>query len=331
MKDHTNILLFAIFLAVFSLVSQNSDRLSATLRNASISILWPQENNFGRTRHNGTATGTATSRNNYANSQDKNSKSNRWFHKRKRKRKQNMNPTFSLIHDKTLRRDPQVERLWLMQDQESDPDLSTIDEPPVQILLTNIGWNQPNQTYALQHHPRGFRETYLMEGVVNNPWFHPTAWEDIESGRTPISQDIYYYVFFDKFQCMDHHWPQYGGDDETSMDNRYGRTIRGDKTCWRLHECHDLEHLFNTSRLFRSTKNVRMVYIDCLAWGHTPMHTNVTNDWPVSLAVMETIKEKIHADRDLGLPPPAIKPVTLTPPQIAQIADCSAELAVNGI
>ena len=238
------------------------------------------------------------------------------------KYRQNVTQTSSLINDKTLRWDSHMERPWIMQ----NPDLSDSEhEPRFQILLTNIGWNHPDQNYALKKHPRGKRETYLMEGVVNHPLFHPTGWDDIESGRAQVRDDVYYYVFFDKFQCMDHHWPVYGGTQEDNMDTKYNRTILGDKGCWRMHGCKDLGPLFNNSRLFQSTKNARLVYIDCLAWGHEPMHENKTREWPISLATMETIAERMEMNKDLGLPPPAVKPVTLSPEQVAGIENCSAE------
>ena len=108
------------------------------------------------------------------------------------KRWASTNPTQSLIHDKTLHWAPHVDRRWLRPFNASNP------KPPVQLVLTAIGWNQPNQTLALQNEARGARETVLMEGVINHPWFHPTAWEDIESGRLEIDPDVQYYVFFDK-------------------------------------------------------------------------------------------------------------------------------------
>ena len=43
------------------------------------------------------------------------------------------------------------------------------------------------------------------------------------------------------------------------------------------------------------------------------------------LVATETIAERMEMDKDLGLLPPAVKPVTLTSHQVSAIDDCSAE------
>jgi hypothetical protein len=49
------------------------------------------------------------------------------------------------------------------------------------LLLTKLGWDQVDQEIALRDFGRRIRKTELMEGVINHPWFHPTAWEEYES------------------------------------------------------------------------------------------------------------------------------------------------------
>ena len=336
-------LAFSIFAVVLlSGLSKNTTRLKAT-QNSGYSrgigqgisrkaLETPVPQNFGAAQEKNIKRETVHEEDNTNNTNWKRDDSNEtnWVHNMSKaqvhirhKRRENVTQTSSLINDKTLRWDAHMERPWIVQN--TSDVIDRADEPRVQILLTNIGWNHPDQTYALQNHPRGKRETYLMEGVVNHYLFHPTGWDDIESGRAQVREDIYYYVFLDKFQCMDHHWPVYGGKEQDNMDTRYNRTIRGDKGCWRMHGCKDLGPLFNNSRLFQSTKNARLIYIDCLAWGHLPMHENKTREWPISLAAMESLGERMEMKKDLGLPPPAIKPVTLRPEQVAGIEDCSAE------
>ena len=78
----------------------------------------------------------------------------------------------SLVNDKTLTWDPIMYRPWL------DQNLSPGKRPPAMLMLSTIGYNQQNQTKALQM-PRSIRDTELLNGVINHPWFHPTAWDII--------------------------------------------------------------------------------------------------------------------------------------------------------
>ena len=111
----------------------------------------------------------------------------------------------SLIRDPTILWDAHVDRVWL------GPSLTSTKKkykhPPAMLLLTNYGWNQKNQTKAIQQFGRRIRETELVRGVVNHPWFHPTAWEEYEdrkqiSANTTIIETLTnnstrFYVFLD--------------------------------------------------------------------------------------------------------------------------------------
>lgn len=252
-------------------------------------------------------------------------------------------PENAYASDPTLYWDPNVERLWL------DGNNTSQKRPPAQILLTNVGWNNPANNALLV--PRSLRETWLFEGVINHPWFLPTGWQDIESGVTQVDPSVLYYVFMDFFQCYDHHWPHYGAPIGTNMDERFGRnnpwrdkgTNEQDKqllsikdkkllnmNCFTLglSRCRWVYDLLFSSRLFQNApKNVRLVYLDCTAWAHD-IHPPQTKSLPVSVIVMEVILAVINADKDMGLPPPAVTPVTLSKQQIEQIHDtknCPAE------
>jgi hypothetical protein len=99
--------------------------------------------------------------------------------------------TKSPLYDQTIDWDADLHRPWL---DKSAPD------PPAMLLLTTFGWNQPNQTAGLELY-RGYRTREFLDGIVNHPWFHPTAWEDINSQRIEVSNTTRYYVFLDIEQC----------------------------------------------------------------------------------------------------------------------------------
>jgi hypothetical protein len=105
----------------------------------------------------------------------------------------------SPLHDKTLPWNGSIRRLWL------DP---AGRKPPAMLLLTNIGWNQENQTLGSQEY-RGMRARQFMDGIINHEWFS-NEWEALNHGRIPISNTTRYYVFVDRDMCKEKNFPKYG-------------------------------------------------------------------------------------------------------------------------
>lgn len=97
----------------------------------------------------------------------------------------------SPLNDQTVVWDTTVGRPWLN---------SSVANPKAMLLLTTFGWNHPNQTFGISQY-RNFRTSELLDGIVNHPWFHPTAWDDINTGVMEISNDTRYYVFLDSETC----------------------------------------------------------------------------------------------------------------------------------
>jgi hypothetical protein len=158
----------------------------------------------------------------------------------------------SRIHDRTVKWDSLVDRMWL------DPSASG---PPAMLVLTNFAWNNPNQTYGIQQF-RGIRSAELYEGIVNHPWFHPTAWEDIENGRMQISNSTRYYVFFDFETCRENNYPFYGHGPMANRESKFGRGGELDDVD------RYLENLF--SRPIFQLPNVKGAVFDCGGNGPNP-------------------------------------------------------------
>lgn len=90
------------------------------------------------------------------------------------------------LHDKTLRWNATISRAWLKK---KGP------RPPAVVTLSSLYWNHPNQTFGLTHF-RTKRSTQLLQGVLNHPWFHPTAWDDLVQGKWS-NDSTRIYAFFD--------------------------------------------------------------------------------------------------------------------------------------
>lgn len=196
----------------------------------------------------------------------------------------------SLINDRTVKWDSDVDRMWL------DP---ISPDPPAMLILTNLGWNHPNQTYGTQFF-RGIRSAELYEGIVNHPWFHPTAWQDIETGRMLISNLTRYYVFLDFETCAEAHYPRYGYGKMVNRDKKGDRGFEGANT----YLIADLAY----AKVFQAL-HAKLVLFDCSGNGPERFYNKLrygrgpfTDRNLIFISISTTITKA--GPYDQGLPPP---------------------------
>ena len=189
----------------------------------------------------------------------------------------------TLINDPTVKWNSEIQRLWL--------DASAPD-PPAMLMLTNFGWNHPNQTYGLQQY-RSIRSTALYEGVVNHPWFHPTAWDDIQAGRLQTSNSTRYYVFFDIETCRESNYPFFGNGTMENRDSEGGRGV---------------EHLDDDPQLTQlnvlGLTNMKAVVIDCGDNGPDKALRRIRLEAQTLAFVSKSTRRFKMGPFDQGLPPP---------------------------
>lgn len=195
----------------------------------------------------------------------------------------------SLINDKTLMWLPNVSRPWL----DGSP------QPPAMLLLTNYKWNHPNQTLGLDNY-RGLRSRELLEGVINHPWFHPTAWEDIESGKMNISHDIRYYVFTDKETCRERNYPNYGMGDMGNRDILFGRG----ECCVEMQDL-VLARTFRSRLMMDQSANATNIFFECGGLGPKFWFRQARRKYKkrIVFASLSASKNQHIAGHDVGLPP----------------------------
>ena len=231
----------------------------------------------------------------------------------------------SLIYDKTLSWDPHVYRPWL------DKDLPADQRPPAMILLTTYGWNQKDQTQAMKH-GRTIRETGLLNGVINHPWFHPTLWDDLEGKKNvTLPADIRYYVFSDVHQCGESNWPIYGG----GKDNFDTSHNRSKSPVGQVNFVHNptvsQSRLFTDNTLAVEKPRAVAVTFDCRGWGVPGIHhhqnriNGTTSKLLLSVVSLSSLISNSNDDLDQGLIAPAGKPAHLTAEQVQDIETCQAE------
>lgn len=252
----------------------------------------------------------------------------------------------SSIHDKTLKWDPSVNRVWLnLKSGEASP--------PAMLLLTSYRWNQENQTYARENFARRIRETELMQGVINHPWFHPTAWTDFEThfikggnrntngtkgSSFPLLQYLIkhtktrFYIFLDVNTYDEVHYPTYHAHN-ANLDTTGGRVgeIRGRVLM-------DMIHSFPVwkSSLLQAVPHhrIKVVVFDGTGWGPYPGNRNPNltigqgvHTWhlPLAMVAIAALLSHVNHTIDQGLIPPTIKRANLTDQQIDDIRTCDAE------
>lgn len=220
---------------------------------------------------------------------------------------------WSPLRDKTLYYDPDVERLWLMD--------SLKEKPPAMLLMTSIGWNNENLTWGLEKY-RGLRTRELVQGVINHPWFHPTAWDDFQSGRLEISNTTRYYVFFDRDTCGDKNYPRYGAGAVVNADKKHNRG-----TCCGFKELYT--QVIAEFKLFASRKyDVKLVLFDCSGWGpqrELLRARKILGEARVVFISVSAAQGQLIWGQDQGQPPAPCNKCVLTPEERRSIETCESE------
>jgi hypothetical protein len=205
-------------------------------------------------------------------------------------------------------------------------------EPPARVLLTNYGWNHPNQTHRGLQFPRSLRMREILGGIVQHPWFEPTGWEDFTSGRREMNPRQRYYVFLDVETCFESNWPAYGRGYQANSDRFGGRRVRPKVSapCRRLENCEYLHKALNSSVFLHRGRNsthdrrhVIMIYFDCRGSGvNAKLRAEIFPDAPIALVSMSSSKTQLQGEFDQGLPPPAATSIELDEVQKERIQDC---------
>jgi hypothetical protein len=96
-----------------------------------------------------------------------------------------------------------VDRLWL-HDGFFMPELPESEKPTTKLILTDFGWNQPEQDKGKEM-VRSIRQRELLQAVIDHPLFDPNfKWSEMEA--TPsfnFSQNLQYFVFLDVETCFE--------------------------------------------------------------------------------------------------------------------------------
>jgi hypothetical protein len=203
------------------------------------------------------------------------------------------------------------------------------------ILLTNYEWNHPNQSMALQY-PRCIRSSELYQAIINHPYFHPYAYEQIQQGTRSVDPTLRYYVYLDVETCFEANYPHYGQLYDGNCDVSHGRS--GDSThtmkqvapCYNFESCHYIEQELSTNPVFittttptNSSKN-RLVILDCRGNGQSvSFRQQQQTSSQLAMVSLSSTAQQLQISVDQGLPPPAVRPIQLSTNEQAAIQSCT--------
>jgi hypothetical protein len=278
----------------------------------------------------------------------------------------------SPLYDQTLQWDHELPHLWLeyekyqssllhqLQEEPQQLPPPPIQKPPYMILLTNYEWNHPNQSKALRY-SRCIRSSELYQAIINHPYFHPHAYEQIQQGTRSVDPNVRYYVYLDVETCFEANYPQYGRSYYGNCDTSYGRSaysthvMKRRAPCYNFASCHYIEQELRTNPIFtftptsstttttttttdnnnrdspttttttptNSSQN-RLVILDCRGNGQSvSFRQQQQTSSQLAMVSLSSTAQQLQLSVDQGLPPPAIRTIQLSTNEQAAIQSCT--------
>jgi Exostosin family len=199
-----------------------------------------------------------------------------------------------------------------------------------EITTTNYGWNTP----ADLNFSRRVVTGEFFNATKAHPRYNASAWADLEAHPDPNRTLV---VFLDVDTCLEFLYPIYVTRTwwVNAEGTDLGRTSGGGYMDPLRQSCHYISRAA-TSPALTANPNSRLVVLNCIAFDNTNLkhicgHANQTFVQEIikknnSQVVFASYSERISRARknlDLGLPPPAVKPVSLKEEDRQAIKTCN--------
>jgi hypothetical protein len=171
----------------------------------------------------------------------------------------------------------------------------------------------------------------FFEAVQAHPKYNRTAWSDLENHPDPNRRIV---AFLDVDTCEENNYPIYNSRDWTvNSDTKHGRLVGKQKSNLKL-ACQYIKRAMESKALTANPLN-RLILLDCSGDMHrSGLSNNVcrkmfrTNTFSTSnqtlIAYTSISSRYAREGLDMGLPPPAIKSVTLSEADRDSVRSCNA-------
>jgi Exostosin family len=138
-------------------------------------------------------------------------------------------------------------------------------------------------------------------------------------------------VLLDIETCHETNYPSYySARNASNMDSLGGRTLdysNGGDECAVAGWCGRLIGAVLDSPLFRQVNASTLLYLDCRGDDPDDLKFRQTHQTSrqLSVAAIDALDDRLLKDVDMGLPPPAVNPISLSNPQRQAILTCDSE------
>ena len=190
-----------------------------------------------------------------------------------------------------------------------------------EVVTTNYGWNTP-QSASFSRRILGGE---LFNATLAHPRYNASAWADLEVNPDPERRII---AFMDVETCIESNYPVYGAADwKVNVEPGHPELT---KSIVRIvpESCQYIKKAANSPAL-KANPDSRLVVLDCSgvekvrirhACSHDP--EIFKNDQVIVVAYMSVEKSGLRPFFDVGVVPPAIKPIDLTIAEREAIQSC---------
>lgn len=188
-----------------------------------------------------------------------------------------------------------------------------------EIVTTNYGWNTPQSTKF----SRRILSGELFNATLSHPRYNASAWADLHLHPDPNRRII---AFLDVDTCVESNYPVYGASNwKVNVEHNHpvvGKSIVDLPS----KSCEYIKRAISSPALSQSHSDSRLILIDCCgvekfrlrsACGRYLIHHD-----KVIVAYYSVEKSSARPLYDVGLSPPAIKPINLTTVERNEISSC---------
>lgn len=203
------------------------------------------------------------------------------------------------------------------------------DDRRFEIVATNFGWTTPQASQFSRRKVTG----EFFNSIVTHHRYNSTAWEDLERHPDPSRRVV---AFLDIDTCIEGNYPVYGTG---NFSDNSDVTVPGEKFFEILDKSCKYIKRAVASPALTANEDSRLVILDCgdgpyyrlidvcgqrddafkhndRYWGRQVLESN-----QVIIAYYGTKKQEARPI-DIGLPPPAVNPITLTAYERHRIKTC---------
>jgi hypothetical protein len=246
------------------------------------------------------------------------------------------------FRDVTMNLSKSIDRPWVQYHLHANNNnissvIKKMKKPELRLILTDFGWNHPNPKTAIQV-VRLKRSRELLQAFINHPYFDPTfQFTTMANNKTAIAKDasVTNIVMLDLETCFETNYPVYNNSNpmranaDTQGDRPYGESRYC--PCWSWKGCSFYINKVLQSHLFQQSPTSTLIFIDCGAEYHwrdnypASLRRTIQTSHQLAYASISATYGMIREDTDMGLPPPAVYPVTLSDAEEHDIETCQAD------